>query len=769
MRNILLFSALTFLVAGCSGGGGSSSTSQGSVTGLEVASKVAAVDPKASTVGKSLAKALFSVPADPASDYVKDKTFTYVQDRSTDALTNVNQILCMIGQTNYANLVNSGTYKALVDRNLCAGKDTSTTGGAPDYRTWTLNVTRADNNSPEILQAWIHEGGPNDGGEKLITAKMVITEPAGTTNPTGIFRIDYAQFPVNNGVTGAVVDKGTLKAERDVTGKVILSMVSSGTEQGQNTSSQIAFSKSTDGSGAGSTKEQYGVQTKALDFAYDANYVKAAPLGISSICLDRNNVNLAAWSYGLYDSNGVRVNIDAGFPIKVTHNGIDLQGWIGYFGAWLPNNATLVNGESLTRLGNNGNAVGTYTALSAYGRLVKHTQKILTMADIKGIPLRYSAPMSATQYRVTWDGNNLVEDATWSNSSNSWAYMTPSQNINVSSLTNPSLNMWSEGLGGQVFLKASCSQNIGSNPPTFACTLSDTTPVVFYAESTVFPGDSTVPATLACASGCPNPVGAPVNGMMAMTETGMLPLQGPAEAYAAGKFTGYAFNAQTYGLTLGGTAVDGTDFTNGVNSGPLFDPTVTSNLNALQCKINNGTDANQTCGWQSWSELPEFYTWTSGPNSWQKLTTIKDANGVFVSFAQPLQVLYRHTGDGYNNAAFYLQYNGFGNLNGIPGKCVNMDTGASVDCSNNSGNSSIRWVPEFTITAGETVTGPNSTTYYIKPLQVEQRMKPAAPGSCNSLTTTSFTLPDISTWADPALGPEPTVNGPAKVIGGVIQ
>ncbi|HEY3307968.1 MAG TPA: hypothetical protein VGJ93_05900 [Desulfuromonadaceae bacterium] len=764
-REILVLGITAALIAGCSGGSGTA-TGGGQATGLSVANKVTAVDPKASTVGKALAKALLLPTFDTTSDYSKDKTFTYVQDRSTDALANVNQILCMIGQTRYAEMVNKGGYKALVDQNLCGGNDTSSSGGAPDYRPWTVNVTRADNSSPQVIQAWVHE--KNQGSEKLITAKMVITEGASALNPTGIFEIDYAQFPAANGVptTTTPAEKGILKAVRDTSGKIVLSMVSNGTQG----SSQIAFSKSADGSaGSGSTKEApAGGILRSLDFAYDANTVKAAPSGTAAICLDRTNVDLAAWSYGLYDATGARVNVNAGFPIKVTHNGTELQGWIGYFGPWLPNNEALVNGEAVTRLDNSGTSAGSYNALNGYGRLVKHSQKLLSMADIKGIPLRYtdmsqSSPQGPPQYRVTWDGTNLVEDATWDNTSHSWASITP-QNLALSALRNPSLNMWSEGLGGQAFLKASCSPNSGSNPQTFSCSLSGTTAVIFYAESTVFPGDTSVPTTLACASGCPNPAGGVVNGMMAQTETGMQ-MMSPANV----QFATYTFDRQTYGLTRGGVKVDGTAISMGLNSGPLFDPASTSNLAALQCNNNGTPNSSQTCGWQSWSNLPEFYTWSSGPNNWQVLSTLKDSNGAFVSFAQPLQVLYAHSGDGYTNASFFLQYNGFGNLNGIPGKCVNMDTGLPADCSTGGQGTQIRWVPKFTIKAGESVTGPNNTTYYVKPLQVEQRMKPAAPGACNNLTTTAYPLPALSTWTDPALGAEPSVTGPAKVIGGVIQ
>ena len=98
-----------------------------------------------------------------------------------------------------------------------------------------------------------------------------------------------------------------------------------------------------------------------------------------------------------------------------------------------------------------------------------------------------------------------------------------------------------------------------------------------------------------------------------------------------------------------------------------------------------------------------------------------------------------------------------------------MDSGATADCAQQQNNQQIRWVPEFTIAAGESVIGPKNTAYYLKPLQVEQRMKTAPAGSCASLTMTSMALPTISSWIDPAMASEPVVAGPAAVIGGVTQ
>ena len=84
----------------------------------------------------------------------------------------------------------------------------------------------------------------------------------------------------------------------------------------------------------------------------------------------------------------------------------------------------------------------------------------------------------------------------------------------------------------------------------------------------------------------------------------------------------------------------------------------------------------------------------------------------------------------------------------------------------------IRWVPEFTIPDGSVATS-GVTSYYVKALELEQRMKAVAGSVCASagLTTTSYAsqLPTLGDWTAPGIGAEPVVSGPPAVLGGVLQ
>jgi hypothetical protein len=292
----------------------------------------------------------------------------------------------------------------------------------------------------------------------------------------------------------------------------------------------------------------------------------------------------------------------------------------------------------------------------------------------------------------------------------------------------------------------------------------DGTNIIFFAEDLVYPTD-TIPATFACYDNCPQ---VDVNGE---AYTSMMS-SGPSNTA-----TTYSFDSNTMLLMTNGTStvpvvMSVATSTNqwGVMSGALID-TNTPNLSTLlACDWN----ASQICGYKAWSALDVFYTWETGPDSWNQFSALKDGTGTMLKFEPPLSVKYVHhqTGSSFDGATFMMDYSGFGNLQGIPGKCVDMETGLEAQCTNSS---TIRYVPAFLIPptqADGTLTKVmvDTTEYLVKPLELEQRMKKVAISSCSALSVTAYTLPDLDTeWTDPAIGTEPVVTAAPAVIGGVVQ
>jgi hypothetical protein len=756
-------------VAGCSGGGSSANGGTGggggaAVTGLAIADKVSVVDAKANqSPGKVTGKrVLAAVPA--SSEFITDKTFVYVNDRSIEAFSTPNDILCKVAQTRHAEMVNKGAYKALVDNKLCGdnnGQSQGQAGNAPDYATWTVLATRADANSPEILKVWVHEA--HDDGEKIIYGSANITAGASSANPLGLFSFNFAGYPASAGIPTSTqtVFKGALLTEATADNMVSLKFVEQDSGNGGGTSS-AALLRSADGStGSGTLASNSGT----MNIAYNAGLFHRVA-GADDRCLNRNDFDSSAWRYGLYDSStGSRIQRNSGFPISFSKNGVSGNGYVGYWGIWQNQGEPLVNGDTVFKQGNNGSADTTpYTVFTAPGKLVKHTRKTLSLADIKGVALSmFSNTNPPGNFRVTWDGSHFVKDAVMMQGGNgqSWQDMAPT-NINLATLSTSGLNFYSDSLGGDLQIQLPCEMNSAPQNPasqTFACTASDATSVILYARAVVVPGES-VPAALACTNNCPDLAQVATKNPFPYREVGFLP-----SAPNASLLFNYTFNPATLTLSQGGVPVTTTDaqsYPNGLQSGPLFDPAVADNISNLACTFDHGA----TCGWQAWGKLAEFYTWETGPQSWQQFSTIKSGS-TFLSFQQPLQVLYSHTGEGYNGAKFYLQYNGFGDLQGLPGKCVNSDTGADANCSQQGQNQSIRWVQQFTIAEGSTVTDSSGLSYLVKPLELEQRMK--ATTGCGALPVSSVATPALSIWSDPGQPVEPVITAAPAVIGGNVQ
>jgi len=400
----------------------------------------------------------------------------------------------------------------------------------------------------------------------------------------------------------------------------------------------------------------------------------------------------------------------------------------------------------------------------------------MTLGDIKNVPVNYgecSGQGPCINYQVIWTGSVFNKVAQQDSNNPTWTNLDPVVQFDMSAMNWGELNFWSNSLGGQVRVKLNTDPNSADPHCTFdpgthkydcsvAGIVTNSTAVVFYAEDIMYPSD-TIPATLACFDNCPNAGASGVD-----TSNPYLPPD-PSNAVT------YTFDTTTMLLQYQGNAVvqnaaiTGYDY--GIMTGALFEPTA-ANLDLLKCDWDN----NQTCGWKAWSELNIFYTWETGLNDWNKFTALKDAQDTIVKFDPPLQATYVHSqADNtksdykYNGSKFYLEYSGFGNLQGIPGKCVNMDTGLEADCSTGGPNTPIQWVAGFTIPNGSAATD-GDDTYYIKALEKSQRMQ-QDPAGCAGLEASlnTYTLPTLADWVDPNIGDEPTVTAAPAVIGGIVQ
>ncbi|MCK9419148.1 MAG: hypothetical protein M0R70_07200 [Nitrospirae bacterium] len=807
----MLVLLLPLMLLSCSSGGsGSDATATPTPTdtsSLQVADKVSVVDAKLSSNVAAVAPlhiGAFRVTGAElaaASDYKTDKTQVWVSERSAEAFNEINNILCMIAQSKGDAMLNKGAYVALVDETQCdtsksdassAGQDSqnqSSSTNMPDYTTFTVLATRVDNNSPQYAKVWVHMKAKGSDPEQVILVNLTITEGKSDTNPYGLFTMNFLGHPSTDGVmdTSQISFKGVMKSEKNAAGEVLLRFAEQNFGPYTNIR-KIALNRLADGSGKGSVYDQHPEMdttvTSQFDIAFNADNFLRTKVAGNTICLDRNQFEESAWRYGLYDTAGARVNRNSGFSVNTMADGSGKYGFIGYYGLWIDNNVTLNNGDFLYKFdySNTGAAPLQYTVMKAGGKLKKHTKKAMTLAEVKGIPLNYSVcdPNSGcANYQVVWDGTNQVFNKTAEmpqNCSNNcqWQNITPPVILDLTTLQWGELNFYSQSLGGQVRVPLSnCVQTFPTGtvpaPPTTTCEApGNTTNIIFFAEDIVYPTD-TIPASFACYDNCPQ-VGADGEAYTTMMSSG-----------PSNTVTTYTFDPITMLLNDAGSkpvimTVATTTNQWGVNSGALFNPT-TANLAALDCNWdwdNNPATNAEVCGWKAWSALDVFYTWETGPGSWNQFSALKDATGTMLKFEPPLSVKYVHhkAGSSLDGATFMLDYSGFGNLNGIPGKCVDMDSGLEAQCASDP---KIRYVPAFVIppvqTDGSlTKVMVDATEYLVKPLELEQRMMKVDVGNCSALSVTSYPLPDIATeWTDPALGTEPVVTAAPAVIGGVVQ
>src|SRR5450432_826561 len=78
--------------------------------------------------------------------YLTDTQNLYVQDETSQGISSLNMVLCVIGSMAPGAMVNTGPYLALVDMNKCqtkGGGSSSASAGATNYASAIVNVTRA--------------------------------------------------------------------------------------------------------------------------------------------------------------------------------------------------------------------------------------------------------------------------------------------------------------------------------------------------------------------------------------------------------------------------------------------------------------------------------------------------------------------------------------------------------------------------------------------------------------------------------------------------
>jgi len=725
------------------------------------------------------------------SPYVTDTQNAYVQDATSDGISSLNMVLCIMDAMKPADMVNKGPYVALVDKNKCDSKSQSSasnsTSGAtgatatPDYMNAVVDVTRASNSDPMVGKIWMsmtEQGNPVD-----IFVHLTATQSPTDAPPYGQFRLDYI------GKSGGQTPQTQFNGFIDASGADVSYLETGGNSS--NNALTLTATSTTSGSGTMQMLDQNTQQQVTFNFAYDSGETNFSSgifrrdHGSNDICFDRSKAAAAksVWRYGTYNANdGTRVDQpNPGFPVQASYNNSTYWGYASYWGVnfqgldldSFPDGQ--LAGVTITdqRPGN----TTTYTLSKNSGKLTKWTQNSATLAAMDGIPFNFWGDLTGMtsgngsvtgfgNWQMQWDNTNsqFVVTGTQTCGSNGCTVnsITPVATVNATAFNNMPISGWANSFGGNINIPPTGSPHVGA-----------TDSIYYYTQSDVLPG-STVPA-LYCLNNCPT----------AASLTGFTGSNSPFDSFTATQWNSgtttkqYGFGSS--GLTESNTTLAGIitnaalftgQYQNGIMSGRLF----ASQLLNSDCPA--GTPGGTVCEPHN---PTTYYTWQTGDEQWnQSLWLTKTSDNSVVSFDPPETVAYTvPSGVEYGTWAgktLQLQFNGFGNLQGVPGSCVNPADNSAEDC----GTAGARYVPEFSIPDGATMTLTSTSTntpLVVKALDAEMRLAKVACASTSlAQPTTSATLPSTSGVHDPSsssdayyLGTKPTVTDAPKVIHGVIQ
>ncbi|PLX69472.1 MAG: hypothetical protein C0603_00660 [Denitrovibrio sp.] len=821
--------ASALILAGCGGGGGGSSSTTTTTTSdsidtteaeaadattivtagstgrdaLAVASRVSVVDTTqgASSItdfnfARALMRAIDTGTFAAVADYNIDQTDVWVNDRAVEAFGTPNEILCMIEQTRYGLMVNRGAYVAQINSELCEARAAGSGGeqegegqssvDVPDYEYWVLNAVRGDEaDSPQVIEAWI-PNEEDDGQSGFIFARIVVTKDKTEVPPFGVFTMNFKMLPFDStgnqaNMTADYVFRGLMKSFENTAGENLLAFTDVGefTEEIQGQQFDISFNEkvimaknSTGGRGAASiTDFDFGATgpeqvTKVFNLSYNQNYFMRQNVGADARCFDRANPDVNAWRYGVYDSNGDRVEISSGLPVGYTDSdGEIVEGWAGYWGLWMNNGDGNFDPASLSNTtlyrfdwADYGlDQTEAYTLNVYPGKLRKIVREEVTLSKIEDIPLNYWEESTGDEYRVEWNGTALEVTAKrdanyyWDEDAAEVGSV-----VDLSALRYPDLYFWSEALNGSVRIQMgdTCTgTNLNDNDwnnDSFDCSSAmngTTTKVTFYAETEIQPGVLNSNINLICYENCPEP--------------------GNEYNYQTwDQRHDYVFDTATMTLYENSVApANSVAFpSNGVGWGISTGPLVASgdfDATDIQCEW----DATQTCGWQLESKADTFYRWESGKESWNKMMALEYASGPnsgdVVAFDQPIDIKYEHAANG---KTYMLKYEGFGNLWGIPEICYEGETGTEITCpwleEGWSGEYGGEWLQirnEIAIPAGANATYKNSSgttvEVVIKPLEEEHYLNKVDAANCTAdgLSIVDYTTQfvDLENCVDP--------------------
>jgi len=741
------------------------------------------------------------------SPYHTDVANSYVYDKVTEDMFILNGFLCLMSAMAPDKMVNAGDYIALIDPNSCfkGGSGGQSSNKGKEYFPVQVNSSRTSNGTPMQVKMWF------DAFDASVPLYSTATQPPSRTLPNGIFRMDgCVKLSADASCDGKV---GYIDASKSGLGFYFLMSDNNG-DFNELALQLSASSTSNTGNGILVTNEMNSsvLTTTATLFAYNPDYFYRSDGTINS-CFNRalNYAQESAWRYGLYDlTTGEHLVHKTGFPIEYTYTsantsgtgtvGTTYNGYISYYGLSMSYGSTseqvdVPSGETVYQISYDTSppTKTPYTLLRTGGKLTKYTTITKSLTDLHKLTFWYyaqnnvgTAMVAGSQYELYWDNSTaqFMVSGKQGTSGNMETYPAPVPIDTTAALSNAAmaaanpwgLSGWSQMLGGQFTIKASDFANLASN--------TSATPVFTQTQDVVYPKDFQAinnAGGLRCIGGCP-------------TASEL------ANNTYAGSVWGWFNSLDNYTYTLDPSTGNMLDATNA--------PVIKTTAGAIYSgKLVTGTDmaaiqlAKQACTAPCSSQAdidllpnPAYYVWETSSDYWNqmaflyvgsdKTNTVTFYPPLLVNFAVPNTAKYGSSA----GSTVSLQSGDFGDLWGIPNKCVDLTTNAEcVFTGTPTPSANQHWAPKFSIPFSLTdgiVTvavgqGPiaSGTQFLVKALDKEIRLAQVPVNICTALGLTkpvSVTkLPSYAGWIDPRpnIGAKPVLNPvPApRVIDGVKQ
>ena len=488
--------ALTLGLTACGGGGGGgggSTTTSGSnqiSKGYTLPSEISAVPTDNSSNSNSaglvksfgsainrLSKAQTASGLPSTSDYATTQGRVFVEEPALERFAIIEQVLNALGQTNYADEIGTGPYKAVVAwTESDEGKDVMT------LQTWTVQSNMVTGTHPttqasqqvNVAQAWIPEIDPGTGEERMIKAQFDIYTSAEVAadgsyvnygewdlnvyfdadptmvdpdDPVGYFAAE-ARLDENGVTTLKVVDRG-IRNEFNLLEKMDGVLVRS-QDTGYGVVSFPNWESCFDNTGGNTCVDEIAFPTTTASYAYNPTHLVVQEAGGDPTFKDRNleGAIKMVHRYGLFyadpDSNNniaegenVENQLSFGFPVRfemtALNANVTFENW-GYYGAWQGrhelwgpdergivvdngSNGPLGTGEAtvFTRADLPPNQTApSYTMVEFDGTFTKRDLVKADLNDIKNVPVEaYIDNHFGLFYKVNPDNDPVTNDTGW--------------------------------------------------------------------------------------------------------------------------------------------------------------------------------------------------------------------------------------------------------------------------------------------------------------------------------------------------------------------